>query len=175
MLIKATQKYTRQTPRKVRLVANSVKSLSIVDAIQQLAVIERRAALVILKTLRQALANAINNHHLAVEDLEIDNILVTEGPRYKRFQAVSRGRAHSIIKRTSHVTVILKTVENKVKTADKSAQKKAQPHKEEKSPAVAKKALRSAKKATRSKKTSAVSKKKTDKKRAVSPKVTNKV
>jgi len=120
MLIKATQKNTRQTPRKVRLVANTVKNLELTEAIKQLSVIERRATLVILKTLRQAIANAMNNHGFAYEDLKLENILVTEGPRYKRFQAVSRGRAHSILKRTSHVTVILRAGENQVKTAEKS-------------------------------------------------------
>lgn len=132
MFIKATQKYTRQTPRKVRLVANTVKSLSVTEAIKQLSVIERRATVVILKTLRQAIANAMNNHQIAFEDLKIDNILVTEGPRYKRFQAVSRGRAHSILKRTSHITVVLKAGEkeksskNKEKSQVKAEAKESQ-------------------------------------------------
>jgi large subunit ribosomal protein L22 len=46
-----------------------------------------------------------------VSDLVIDRVIVNEGPRYKRFRAVSRGRAHNVIKRTSHVTVVLKTKE----------------------------------------------------------------
>lgn len=127
MLIQATQKNTRQTPRKVRLVANTVKNLELTEAIKQLSIIERKATLVVLKTLRQAIANAINNHGFAYEDLKLENILVTEGPRYKRFNAVSRGRAHSIIKRTSHVTVVLKAGENKVKSQKPEAKKEAQP------------------------------------------------
>jgi large subunit ribosomal protein L22 len=111
MLIKATQKNTRQTPRKVRLVANTVKKLPLDQALRQLAVIERRSSLVILKTLKQAMANAINNHGFKFDDLMLDNILITEGPRFRRFRAASRGRAHGIIKRSSHITVTLKTRE----------------------------------------------------------------
>lgn len=111
MIITATQKFTRQTPRKMRLVANTVKKLPLDQALQQLAVIERRSTLVLMKTVKQAIANALNNHGLKFDDLKLDTILVTEGPRYKRFRAVSRGRAHEIKKRTSHVTVKLSTIE----------------------------------------------------------------
>lgn len=127
MLIKATQKYTRQTPRKVRLIANTVKKLPIEQAIGQLAVIERKATLVVTKVLQQAIANATHNHGYQLSDLSIDSILVTEGPRYRRFQAVSRGRAHGIAKRTSHITVILKTKEEKKSEPVKSEAKAAAP------------------------------------------------
>lgn len=109
MLIKATQTYTRQTPRKVRLVANTIKDMSLEAAMQQLGAIARRSTGVVAKVLRQAVANAVNNHGYQVQDLTIDQVIVNEGPRYKRFRAVSRGRAHNVIKRTSHVTVVLKT------------------------------------------------------------------
>jgi large subunit ribosomal protein L22 len=107
MQITASQQNTRQAPRKVRLVANQVRKLTLEKALEQLAVIERRSTTVVLKTIRQAIANATHNHGLAVSDLKLKNILVTEGPRYRRFQAVSRGRAHGIIKRTSNVLVVL--------------------------------------------------------------------
>lgn len=119
MLITATQKNTRQTPRKVRLVANTVKKMPLEKALQQLAVMERRASLVIMKVMKQALANAINNHGLKFNDLVLDNILVTEGPRYRRFRAVSRGRAHGVIKRTSHITVTLLTKDEASKKTTK--------------------------------------------------------
>jgi large subunit ribosomal protein L22 len=111
MLISATQKNTRQSPRKVRLVANTVKSLSLEEAFNQLALIPKHATDVVAKVVRQAVANAVNNHGYQVSDLVIEKIIVNEGPRFKRFQAVSRGRAHNITKRTSHVTVVLKTKE----------------------------------------------------------------
>lgn len=124
MEIIALQKTTRQTPRKLRLVANAVRKLPLQEAIRQLGVTERRSSLLILKVLRQAIANAIHNHRLTLEQLKIKNILVTEGPRYKRFQAVSRGRAHGIIKRTSHVKVILESVEKTVPAKAAPAQPK---------------------------------------------------
>ncbi len=111
MLIKTTQKYTRQSPRKVRLVVNQIKKLNLEDAMSQLSLIPRRSTDVIAKVLRTAVADAVNNHGFQVGDLVIDEITVNEGPRYKRFQAVSRGRAHNVVKRTSHVTVVLKTKE----------------------------------------------------------------
>lgn len=77
----------------------------------QLSVISKKSTEVVGKVLRQAVANAVNNHGFQVSDLVIDRVLVNEGPRYKRFNAVSRGRAHNIIKRTSHVTIVLKTKE----------------------------------------------------------------
>jgi len=121
MLIKATQKYTRQSPRKVRLVANTVKKLPLEQALQQLAVIERRSTLVIMKVVKQAMANAINNHGLKFEDLTLDSILVTPGPTYRRMRAASRGRGMEIKKRTSHITVVLST-----KEATKTAPVKAE-------------------------------------------------
>ncbi|MFZ1721159.1 MAG: 50S ribosomal protein L22 [Microgenomates group bacterium] len=112
MIITATQKNTRQAPRKVRLVASAVKNMSLQDALKNLAVIERRSTIVVLKTLRQAIANAVNNYGHSPENLKLKNITVTEGPRFRRFRAVSRGRAHTIIKKTSHVTVELEVISN---------------------------------------------------------------
>lgn len=120
MTIKAEQKNTRQTSRKVRLVADVVKKMSIADAIRQLAVINRRSSLLVLKVLRQAVANATNNFGLAVTDLEIDNIVINDGPALKRWRAVSRGRAHTILKRTCHVRVDLKTKSNQLVKAKSS-------------------------------------------------------
>jgi large subunit ribosomal protein L22 len=124
MLITAQQKNIRQTPRKLRLVANAVRKMPLSAAIQQLAVIERRATMPILKVVKQAIANAVNNHGLATADLELKDIRVNEGPRYRRFRAVSRGRAHNVVKLTSHVTVTLSTREvTKSATTTKGAEK----------------------------------------------------
>lgn len=127
MIIKATQKNTRQTARKVRLVANAVRKLSVEDAIKQLAVIERKSSLVILKVLRQAIANAIHNHNYSIENLSIKNITVAPGPQYKRFRAVSRGRANTVVKKTCHITVELNAGESnkKAKTEKKTEEKVA--------------------------------------------------
>ena len=107
MIITATQKNTRQTALKVRLVANQVRKLSLVDAIQQLGVIQKRSSLVILKVIRQAVANAMHNHGFSVAELTLKSITVAPGQSYRRFRAVSRGRAHNVFKRTCHITVEL--------------------------------------------------------------------
>lgn len=127
MEIKAQHNFTRTAPRKLRLVANTVRKMPLEQAIKQLAVIERRATLPLLKVVKQAMANAVNNHRLAVSELELVNIRITEGPRYKRFRAVSRGRAHEVKKRTSHITVTLRTkeAENMQVTKEKEVTAKA--------------------------------------------------
>lgn len=109
MLITAEQKNSRQSDRKVLLVANAVKKLSVEAALKQLAVMEKKASVVVLKVLSQAIANATHNHGLKLADLHIHSIIVGAGTSYKRFRAVSRGRAHSILKRTCHVRVTLTT------------------------------------------------------------------
>ena len=153
MQIIAEQKNTRQSARKVRLIADIIRKLSIKDAFEQLAVVERKATIVVAKVLRQAVANASHNHRLNVDDLEIKEILVGEGPTYKRFRAVSRGRAHTIFKRTCHVKIVLetkadkkvdskkKTVKEVKKVAPKKTAKKEAPKK-----AVEKKVVKKAKK-----------------------------
>lgn len=121
MQIIATQYTTRQSSRKVRLVANSVKSLPLSDVIPQLGLVERRSSEVILKVLRQALANAQHNHGLGMKDLKLVSILVMDGPSYRRYRPVSRGRAHDILKRTCHVRVVLETIDSTKSVVTKQA------------------------------------------------------
>ncbi|MEX0895479.1 MAG: 50S ribosomal protein L22 [Patescibacteria group bacterium] len=121
MIITATQTNTRQAPRKVRLVANAVRKMPLDTALRQLAVIERRASILVLKVIRQAIANAQHNHGAAFADLSLKNITVDSGPHYKRFRAVSRGRGHQILKKTSHVTVQLEYVSAGEVVGQKSA------------------------------------------------------
>ena len=109
MEIKAEQKFVRMSARKVRFVADSIRNQSPKDALEQLEFIRRRAAEPLIKVIKQALANATNNYGQKEEGLMIHRIEVVEGPTYKRWQAVSRGRAHSIFKRTCHIAVFLKS------------------------------------------------------------------
>lgn len=120
MIIRASQQNTRQTPRKVRLVANTVKGMSIEAALRQLAVIERRASILILKVIRQALANAEHNHGITADKLSLKSIIVENGPHMKRFRAVSRGRAHTILKKTCHVVVELESKEKDAEVSEES-------------------------------------------------------
>lgn len=103
MKIQVAQTNIRQTPRKIRQVADVVRGMSVEQAIAQLSVIQRKSSLVLLKMIRQGLADATHNHGWSVSDIVLDSIVVEGGPVYKRFNAVSRGRAHSIQKKTSHV------------------------------------------------------------------------
>lgn len=111
MLIKAEQKFSRQTSTRLRLVAAAVKKLSPAAAIEQLRFMDLKAAETILLVMKQAVANATNNLGLSADALTIKEIVVGEGPQYKRFQPVSRGRAHSILKRSAHIRVVLESQE----------------------------------------------------------------
>ena len=106
--MKATQKYIRTSPRKLRLVADAIKDLSVDQAILSLKFMGKRAAEPLLKVVKAAAGSAKNTKGLSPDKLVFDHIDVGDGPVYKRWQAVSRGMAHSIKKRTSHVNVVLK-------------------------------------------------------------------
>ena len=150
MQVTAVQKTTRQTSRKLSLVANEVRKMSLTDAIKQLSVMDRRSAQVILKVMRQAVANATHNHGAKFEDLVLKEIVINEGPRYRRFQAVSRGRAHGIIKRTSHIKIILEVKETKTTekpTAKKLLKPKSKSTKQTKKKTTVKKVVKASKKA----------------------------
>lgn len=105
--MKSTQKFIRTSPRKIRLVADAVRPLTPVEALRQLKFIGKRAAEPLYQAIRQAVSNAKNNQGAIVENLRFKTLEVNEGATYKRFRAVSRGMAHKIMKRSSHIRVIL--------------------------------------------------------------------
>lgn len=107
MEVIAKTKYLRTSPRKLSLVARSIKGLSPTKALILLAQINQKITLPLKKTIQSALANAKNNYGLKEEELKIKKIEVNNGPIYKRIQPISRGRTHSIKKRTSHLLVVL--------------------------------------------------------------------
>jgi len=109
MLIRATQKSVRVSPRKMRLVADSLRGLPLSDIKHQLHSLNKSASLPLRKTLSQAIANAVNNHQLSEKNLKLKEIQIGEGSTFKRWQPVSRGRAHPILKRTSHIRITLET------------------------------------------------------------------
>ena len=129
MQIKAESKFIRQSPRKIRLVADLVRPMALGEALTTLTHLRKRAATPLLKALKQAQANAVNNYNLSKDTLSIQSIEVNEGSTYKRWQPVSRGRAHSIFKRTSHIKVILKSLQPKTKKTKtiKKVKKKGKP------------------------------------------------
>lgn len=108
MEVKATASQIRISPRKVRVVADSVRNMSVENALISLRVINRRGASVLAKTLESALANAQNNANLDRSKLQIASIIVNEGPSLKRYHASTRGRIHPYKKRSTNVSIILK-------------------------------------------------------------------
>lgn len=99
----------RIAPRKVRLVADAIRKLSLDEAIRTLSVLKNRGGVPLAKTLKSAIANASNNNNLKQEALMIKSIDVLEAPSYKRFHPSTRGRAHPYKRRGTHVTITLET------------------------------------------------------------------
>jgi len=107
MVVTAKLKYLRIAPRKVRLVADSIKGKSVEEAQNILNFTQKRAAKPLFKLLKQAMAGAKNNFHLEKKNFYISKILVNEGPKLKRVFPRARGHADEIQKKTSHITIIL--------------------------------------------------------------------
>src|SRR3989344_4172788 len=103
--------YAHMTPRKMRLVADVTKGLPVNEAEAQLTMNSRRAAKPLLKLLQSAIAAAKNNQRLSPENLVVETIKVDQGPRLKRWLPRARGRATPILKRMSHITLVLKESE----------------------------------------------------------------
>lgn len=108
--MQATAKVTgvRITPRKVRLVIDLVRGKKVSDALGILANVNKSASPVVTKLIKSAAANAVNNNKMDESKLYIDTIYANEGPRLKRFMPRAKGSAYSIVKRTSHITVVVK-------------------------------------------------------------------
>ena len=103
----ATAKYVRISPFKVRIVLDIIKGKPVTEAVAILENTPKAACEPLLKLVNSAIANAENNQNLARNDLYIAECYADEGPTLKRIQAVSKGRAYRINKRTSHITVVL--------------------------------------------------------------------
>ena len=111
-------RFLSTSPRKLRLVADSVRQLPISRALIQLEAMPKRSAGILLKVMQQAVGNAKNNFKLSPEDLKIDSIMIDEGPRFKRRDVHAHGaRFDSGMrrKRMSHIVVKLKTQKSNVK------------------------------------------------------------
>jgi large subunit ribosomal protein L22 len=107
MEVKATSKFVRRSPRKVRLVMDAVRGKRVDEALAILRFMPQAASRDIFKVVKSAAANAENNYQMAPEDLYITRIFADEGPTFKRFRARARGMASPILKRTSHITVVV--------------------------------------------------------------------
>lgn len=142
--MKAFLKNYRQSPRKVRLVAELIKGKRVAEALLLLDTLPKRASLPIKKLVDSAVSSALNNNSLIdPKDLFVENITVDKGIVLKRIMPRARGSASRINKRTSHVVVTLteKKIIEKIKEEVKSeTEKKIDVKKEQdKKPKVAKK------------------------------------
>jgi len=111
MEVRAVGKYVRVQPRKVRIIADEIRGKDAVHSAALLRFHPSKSAKALRKVLVSAIANAGENHKIAPEDLKIATIMVDEGPRLKRMRARAQGRGNRIIKKTSHITVVVEDVE----------------------------------------------------------------
>lgn len=105
---KAIVKHVRISPTKVRIVANLVRGKTVREALAILRYTPKRASKVLEKAIKSARANAENNFGLSGDGLYVSRIFVDEGPTLKRYHPRQRGQAFPILKRTCHVSVILR-------------------------------------------------------------------
>ena len=111
MEVSATAKYVRVQPRKVRIIADQVRGKQALHTAALLRYHPSKSAKALHKVLLSAMANAQENHRLSPDSLKISTIMVDEGPRLKRMQARAMGRGNRIIKKTSHITVVVEDQE----------------------------------------------------------------
>ena len=107
MEVKAVAKYVRISPQKVRKLIDAVKGKPVEEGLNMLKFMPQKAASIVEKTIRSAVANADQYPDMDVDSLIINNITADQGPTLKRFKARARGRGTRILKRTAHITVIL--------------------------------------------------------------------
>ena len=105
---RAIAKNVRVTPRKVRLVINLVRGLPVKEALGILANVNKAASVPVSKLIKSAAANATNNFGMDEDALYIDKIYATDGLRMKRYLPRAKGSASGLVKRSSHITVVVK-------------------------------------------------------------------
>jgi len=131
MEVIAKLNYLRISARKVRLVADLIRGKKVEQAQNILKFTAKRATLPLAKLLKSAMANAKNNFGLNENNFYISKILVNDGPKLKRFMPRARGQAYEIQKKTSHVVLVLKEIEETAKSKKKPKTAKAKTEKTE--------------------------------------------
>jgi len=112
MEARSVARYLRISPRKCRLTANQIRNLPVAEALEVLRFSRHKAAHLLRKVVESAISNAEHNLGADIDLLRVDRIMVDEGPVFKRFRARARGRVGRILKRTSHVPVVLSDVQD---------------------------------------------------------------
>jgi len=103
----AKHKFARSSAQKTRLVADQVRGLSVEKALNVLTYSPKKAAQLVKKVLLSAIANAEHNEGADIDTLKVKTIFIDEGPSMKRIKPRAKGRADRIVKRTSHITVVV--------------------------------------------------------------------
>jgi len=112
-IVKAKLSNYRQSPRKVRLVADLIRGKKVERAIQELDFVNKKVTKVVKKLLKSAVANAKHNKGLNEKDLLLKEVRVDSGPTMKRFKAGARGQAYPLKRRTSHISIALEDEQEK--------------------------------------------------------------
>ncbi len=107
MEARATARYVRISPYKARPVIDLIRGKDVQEALQILEFTPKKAARIIKKVLESAIANAEHNYNMDPDRLYVKRAYVDEGPRLKRIWPRAWGRASRILKRTSHITVVV--------------------------------------------------------------------
>jgi large subunit ribosomal protein L22 len=118
MQVRSTYRYAKISPFKVREVTRAIQGLPVSAALDVVAFSPKKAAHLIEKTLKSAVANAENNANLRVDGLVVKEATVGEGPTMKRMMTRARGSGSRILKRSAHIRIVL-TDEIEIKTRDK--------------------------------------------------------
>ena len=111
MEAKAHLRYVRISPRKIQIVCDLIRGKSVAQATAILMNTPKAASEPLLKLLKSAAANAENNHSMDPQNLYVAECFVTPGPTLKRIRPRAQGRANRVLKRTSHITLVLKEKE----------------------------------------------------------------
>ncbi len=101
----ARLRFVRISPQKLRLVADMVRGLNVADAIARLEYSTKKGAKILRKVIESAMANAENNDNADIDELRVTKLCVDQGPTLKRMRPRAKGRANTILKRSSHVSV----------------------------------------------------------------------
>ncbi len=108
MEAKAIAKYVRVSPRKMRFVCDMVRGRSVDEALSILKFTPNKGAKILEKVVKSAAANAENNFDMNKDNLFVSEVYSNQGPTLKRWRPRSKGRAFKILKRTSHIGVVVK-------------------------------------------------------------------
>ena len=136
METRSIYRYARISPFKAREVTREIQGLPVQQALDLLAFTPKKAAGLVAKTLKSAIANAENNHQARVEALVVREAVVGEGPTFQRFIPKARGSAGPIRKRTSHIRII---VSDEIQIETRETRKAAKKTTASKKPAAKKK------------------------------------